>query len=207
MFYRCFLDLGSQDVNWYRNSNPYFRLFLSADPSFWSQISRIKACMQYMQYMQYIEWARASLHLKTRSRLCTYCKCYVLGAPVSAGVCCVLGAKASVFFRYPSEAGPPYRAIHVTWIFSNVWKTYVGHVRKLIHPIRLSFYVFHMSFQSFHRPGIPIGLLERSIKLTNEPPQGLLANLRTWRFRRWDTIWFKSNQHLSSPLEYTNNTE
>ena len=114
MFYRCFLDLGSQDVNWYRNSNPYFRLFLSADPSFWSQISRIKACMQYMQYMQYIEYrARASLHLKTRSRLCTYCKCYVLGAPVSAGVCCVLGAKASVFFRYPSEAGPPYRAIHV----------------------------------------------------------------------------------------------
>merc|ERR1719301_58658 len=26
--------------------------------------------------------------------------------------------------------------------------------------------------------GIPIGILERSIKLTNEPPQGLLANLR-----------------------------
>merc|ERR1712187_297477 len=26
--------------------------------------------------------------------------------------------------------------------------------------------------------GIPIGVLERSIKLTNEPPQGLLANLR-----------------------------
>merc|ERR1719281_2114220 len=26
--------------------------------------------------------------------------------------------------------------------------------------------------------GIPIGILERSIKLTNEPPQGMLANLR-----------------------------
>merc|ERR1719235_2303331 len=26
--------------------------------------------------------------------------------------------------------------------------------------------------------GIPIGILERSIKLTNEPPEGMLANLR-----------------------------
>jgi len=40
----------------------------------------------------------------------------------------------------------------------------------------------HPNFRCFlsadPNDGIPIGLLERSIKLTNEPPQGLLANLR-----------------------------
>jgi len=40
----------------------------------------------------------------------------------------------------------------------------------------------HSNFRLFlsadPSPGIPIGVLERSIKLTNEPPQGLLANLR-----------------------------
>ena len=83
MFYRCFFDLGSQHVNWCRNSNPYFRLFLSADPSFWSQISRIKAFIQYMEYME-------------------------------------------------------YRAIHVTWIFSEVWKKNIfRHVKKVLHPILL----------------------------------------------------------------------
>jgi len=40
----------------------------------------------------------------------------------------------------------------------------------------------HLTFRVFlsadPAKGIPIGILERSIKLTNEPPQGLLANLR-----------------------------
>merc|ERR1719197_2253332 len=40
----------------------------------------------------------------------------------------------------------------------------------------------HLTFRIFlsadPNKGIPIGILERSIKLTNEPPQGLLANLR-----------------------------
>merc|ERR1719163_18865 len=40
----------------------------------------------------------------------------------------------------------------------------------------------HLTFRIFlsadSNKGIPIGILERSIKLTNEPPQGLLANLR-----------------------------
>merc|ERR1719379_1460942 len=37
---------------------------------------------------------------------------------------------------------------------------------------------FRMFFSSDPSKGIPIGILERSIKLTNEPPQGMLANLR-----------------------------
>lgn len=37
---------------------------------------------------------------------------------------------------------------------------------------------FRLFLSADPSPGIPIGLLERSIKLTNEPPQGLLANLR-----------------------------
>merc|ERR1719456_192608 len=40
----------------------------------------------------------------------------------------------------------------------------------------------HLTFRIFVSAdpsnGIPIGILERSIKLTNEPPQGMLANLR-----------------------------
>lgn len=40
----------------------------------------------------------------------------------------------------------------------------------------------HLTFRVFlsadPSKGIPIGILERSIKLTNEPPQGLVANLR-----------------------------
>jgi len=37
---------------------------------------------------------------------------------------------------------------------------------------------FRLFLSADPSPGIPIGLLERSIKLTNEPPQGLQANLR-----------------------------
>jgi len=37
---------------------------------------------------------------------------------------------------------------------------------------------FRLFLSADPSPGIPIGLLERSVKLTNEPPQGLLANLR-----------------------------
>merc|ERR1719335_2105187 len=37
---------------------------------------------------------------------------------------------------------------------------------------------FRIFFSADPNKGIPIGILERSIKMTNEPPQGLLANLR-----------------------------
>merc|ERR1740138_1156958 len=38
--------------------------------------------------------------------------------------------------------------------------------------------IFRIFLSADPNVGIPIGILERSIKLTNEPPQGLLANLR-----------------------------
>jgi len=38
--------------------------------------------------------------------------------------------------------------------------------------------IFRVYLSADPNKGIPIGILERSIKLTNEPPQGLLANLR-----------------------------
>lgn len=50
---------------------------------------------------------------------------------------------------------------------------------------RLDLFVVESSHPGFRlflsadpSPNIPLGLLERSIKLTNKPPQGLLANLR-----------------------------
>jgi len=37
---------------------------------------------------------------------------------------------------------------------------------------------FRLFLSADPSPGIPIGILDRSIKLTNEPPEGMLANLR-----------------------------
>jgi dynein heavy chain len=42
---------------------------------------------------------------------------------------------------------------------------------------------FRLLFSADPSPGIPIGLLDRSIKLTNEPPAGLKANMkRAWTY-------------------------